>query len=116
MANDSEDSKTHIDVHFQVTCHVNLVDHIREQVDIVALIAQTVPLSKEAGAYRGQSPFAAFGADLYVFPSTKTFVDFASNRRGDVFAWIMRIYGLSFDDAVRVSARRIHLDGDSTFD
>lgn len=93
---------------------MSLIDLIRRQVDIVALISQSVPLLNRDSYFFGKSLFSESGTDLYVFPSTQTFVDFAQNKRGDIFAWVMLLYDLSFDDAVRVLATRIDLDIDST--
>jgi len=73
-------------------------DEVKSKLDIVALIGETVKLTKQGSIYVGAtSPLSKSGASLKVDPSTQLYNNFAEEDGGDVFNWIAYREGLDIE-------------------
>lgn len=80
---------------------------IKERIDIVALIQESLPLKRAGSHFKAKCPFhEETAASFTVSPSRQTFRCFGCNKGGDVFTWLMEREGMSFPEAVRVLAQR----------
>lgn len=83
------------------------VAEVRERTDIVALIGEHVALKRVGAQFRGLCPFHAEKTpSFYVHPARQFFHCFGCHVSGDVFAFIMRLEGRSFPEALRMLAER----------
>lgn len=84
------------------------LDAIRDRVDIVDLIGETVSLRKAGRTYKGLCPFHSERTPSFVVnPERRTWHCFgACATGGDVFSFIMRRDQLAFGEALRVLAER----------
>lgn len=80
----------------------DIVEQIRDRVDIVELIRQYVPSLKRAGkTYKACCPFHKEKTPSFTCSSEKgLFYCFGCQEGGDVFAFLMKIENLSFREAV----------------
>lgn len=82
---------------------------IRDRIDIVALISETVTLRRAGSNFMGMCPFHnnSHSPALAVFPTTKTWHCFGScGEGGDAFAWWMKRENVDFKTAIRALAER----------
>lgn len=83
------------------------VREIKERIDIVELVGDSVPLRKVGKNLRGLCPFHAEKTpSFYVSPERQTFHCYGCGRGGDIFAFMMDKEGLSFPEALEVLAER----------
>ncbi|RPI64506.1 MAG: hypothetical protein EHM48_00715 [Planctomycetaceae bacterium] len=85
------------------------VAEIKDRIDIVALIGETVNLKHAGTSLQGLCPFHSntHTPALAVFPKTKTWKCFgACGDGGDVFAWWMKRENCDFPAAVKALAER----------
>lgn len=74
---------------------------IRDRVDIVEVVAETVPLSRSGASFRGLCPFHREKTpSFFVHPSKQIFHCFGCGEGGSVFHYLMKIRNLSFAEAV----------------
>lgn len=86
---------------------MSVVEDVKSKIDIVDLVSSYVKLTRSGRNYRGLSPFQAERTpSFFVFPETQTFKDFSSGEQGDVFSFLMKKEGLTFNEALRELARR----------
>lgn len=88
---------------------MTVVDDIKDRVDIVELIGESVNLKKSGKNYTGFCPFHPNTRTpaFVVFPDTGTWRCFgACNEGGDVFSFLMKKEGFDFREALRVLAQR----------
>lgn len=87
---------------------MNVVDQVKERLDIVEVIQSYVPLKKAGRNYKGLCPFHAEKTPSFVvFPETGTWHCFgACGTGGDVFSFIMKRENVDFGEALRTLARR----------
>ena len=80
----------------------DLLEQIRDRIDIVELIRQYVPGLKRAGkAYKACCPFHKEKTPSFTCSSEKgLFYCFGCQEGGDIFAFLMKIENLSFKEAV----------------
>lgn len=83
------------------------IQQIKDKIDIVSLISQTVPLKKSGRNYKGLCPFHSektpsfmVNADLQIFKC------FGCGEAGDAFKFLMRQEGLDFREALEELAKR----------
>ena len=85
-----------------------IVERIREQVDIVAVIGGHVGLKRSGKQYKGLCPFHdEKSPSFYVDPVRHTFKCFGCGAWGDVFDFIQKSEGVSFMSAVRTLGARV---------
>jgi DNA primase len=87
---------------------MQVVDQIKDRIDIVEFISGYVPLKKAGRTYKGVCPFHAEKTPSFVvFPHTQTWHCFgACGTGGDIFTFLMRREGLDFSEALRQLADR----------
>ncbi|MBI5577032.1 MAG: DNA primase [Deltaproteobacteria bacterium] len=77
------------------------IREIREKADIVAVVSETVPLSRSGASYRGLCPFHREKTpSFFVNPSRQAFKCFGCGEGGSVFHFLMKVRNLSFGEAV----------------
>lgn len=80
---------------------------IKERLDIVELVGDSVPLRKVGKNLRGLCPFHAEKTpSFYVSPERQTFHCYGCGRGGDIFSFLMEREGLSFPEALETLAER----------
>lgn len=83
-----------------------IIDRIREKVDIVELVSRYVNLKQAGKSYKGVCPFHEDNdPSLTVDPTKKLWHCFGCGAGGDVFNFLMKIENLSFPDAARELAQ-----------
>ncbi|OGT27906.1 MAG: DNA primase, partial [Gammaproteobacteria bacterium RBG_16_66_13] len=85
------------------------VDEVKERIDIVELIGETVKLRKSGRNYTGFCPFHPNTRTpaFVVFPDTGTWRCFgACNEGGDAFRFLMKKEGWDFPEALQFLAQR----------
>ncbi len=88
---------------------MSVIDDIKDRLDIVDLIGETVKLKKSGRTYTGFCPFHSNTRtpSFVVWPETGTWKCFgACNTGGDAFSFIMKRDGLEFRDALETLAAR----------
>ncbi len=83
------------------------VDQVRERLDIVDLIGQTVNLRKAGRNYKGLCPFHQEKTPSFiVFPDSQTFHCFGCGAGGDAFNFVMQHEHVDFRQALEQLAAR----------
>jgi len=87
---------------------MQIIEEIKDRIDIVDFISSYVPLKKAGRTYKGLCPFHAEKTPSFVvFPHTQTWHCFgACGTGGDIFSFLMRREGLDFSEALRRLAER----------
>lgn len=88
---------------------MDAVEEIKERLDAVTLIGETVKLRKSGKNYVGFCPFHPNTRTpaFVVFPESNTWRCFgACNEGGDIFTFVMKKEGLDFPEALRLLAQR----------
>ena len=90
----------------------NIVDQIRQNVDLLELVKEYVPDVKRAGrTFKACCPFHRERTPSFsIAPDKGLFYCFGCQVGGDIFDFIMRIENLSFTEAVRKLAKRAGLE------
>jgi DNA primase len=85
----------------------DVVDQIRERIDIAEVISGYVTLSRTGQNLKGLCPFHAEKTPSFtVSPSRQIFHCFGCGTGGNVFTFLMKIGGMSFPETVRELGRR----------
>jgi DNA primase len=83
------------------------IEQVRDSVDLVGLIGESVALKRTGSDYRGPCPFhGGTNRNFAVIPKKGRYYCFVCHESGDVFSWFMKRHGMSYPDAVREVARR----------
>ena len=86
---------------------VGVVATIKEKLDIVELIGESVQLKKAGTTYKGLCPFHGEKTPSFtVTPTRETFKCFGCGRGGDIFNFVMERDGVDFPTALRSLAGR----------
>lgn len=90
----------------------NLIEQIRDSVDLLELIKEYVPAVKKSGrTYKACCPFHHEKTPSFsISPDKGLFYCFGCQAGGDVFAFLMRIENLSFNEAARKLAQRAGIE------
>ncbi len=85
----------------------DLREEIRDRIDLVELVSHYVQLERAGKNFKGLCPFHSEKTpSFHVSPALNRFHCFGCGASGDAFAFLMRIEGLSFREAMRRLAER----------
>lgn len=85
----------------------DIIQRIKEETDIVALVGETVSLKQTGGRYWGLCPFHNEKTPSFsVRPDKKDFRCFGCGASGDVFGFVMQTMGYSYPESIRYLADR----------
>jgi len=85
-----------------------VLEEIRARIDIVELIGARVTLKKSGGTFKGCCPFHREKTpSFHVNPVKQFYHCFGCGESGDIFTFLMKQDGLTFQDAVRTLAERV---------
>ncbi|MGH7204061.1 MAG: DNA primase [Candidatus Levyibacteriota bacterium] len=83
------------------------VSQIREKIDIVALISESVPLKKAGRNFKAPCPFHNEKSPSFVVsPERQIWHCFGCGKGGDVYTFLMEYERLEFPEALRLLAKR----------
>src|SRR5512136_3144484 len=88
---------------------MTVIDDIKERIDILDIVSETVKLKKSGRTYVGFCPFHANTRtpSFVVWPESGTWKCFgACNTGGDIFTYVMKRDGLEFREALELLARK----------
>jgi len=86
---------------------MSVIDDVKERIDIVELVGQTVPLKRAGRNFKGRCPFHAEKTPSFiVFPDSGHYHCFGCGEHGDVFTFLMKTQNLDFSEALRELAGR----------
>ena len=92
---------------------MTVIDDIKDRIDILDVVAETVKLKKSGRTYVGFCPFHANTRtpSFVVWPESSTWKCFgACNTGGDVFTFMMKRDGLEFKEALHELGRRTGIE------
>ncbi|HEY5062285.1 MAG TPA: DNA primase [Gemmatimonadaceae bacterium] len=78
----------------------DVVERVREEADIIALIGEFVALKRVGNSFRGPCPFH-HGKDPNFSVTTRGYNCFVCHESGDVFTFVQKYLGLDFVEAVK---------------
>ena len=85
----------------------NILDEVRNSVNIVSIISEYIPLRKRGRNHVALCPFhSEKTASFNVNEERQIFYCFGCNLGGDVFRFLMQIESLSFPDSVQFLAKQ----------
>ncbi len=85
-----------------------VIEQVRDSVDLVGLIGETVDLRRTGADWRGPCPFhGGQHRNFAVIPKKGRFYCFVCKASGDVFSWYMKRLGMDYPGAVREVARKL---------
>jgi len=88
---------------------MSVTDEIKDRIDIVDLVSESVELRRAGRNYSGFCPFHhnVNTPSFVVFPDTQTWKCFGEcDDGGDVFSFVMKKEGYEFSEALRILAER----------
>lgn len=84
-----------------------ILDEIRDRLDIVEIISEYVPLKPSGKGYKGLCPFHQEKTPSFMVDSQKQiFHCFGCGEGGNVFSFIMKIEKVNFPEAVKILAEK----------
>lgn len=89
------------------------VEKVRQANDIVDVIGDYVELKKSGKIYKGICPFheeKTPGGAFTVYPDTQSFFCFSCDSKGDVFEFIQKKEGYTFQEALEFLAKRAGIE------
>jgi DNA primase len=88
-----------------------VIDQVRERADIVEIVGRHVTLKKSGKGYIGLCPFHTEKTpSFHVDQERQLFYCFGCSEGGDLFGFRMRVEGLDFPEAIRVTAREVGVE------
>lgn len=88
----------------------DVVEQVREQADIVAIIGETVKLKRVGTTFRGPCPFHQGTHPNFAVSARGGYVCFVCGEKGDVFTFVQKRLGLDFVDAVKYVGAKAGVD------
>lgn len=83
------------------------IREVRDKADIVAVVSETVSLSRSGSSFRGLCPFHREKTpSFFVHPSRQAFKCFGCGEGGSIFHFLMKARNLSFAEAVEELGER----------
>ena len=79
----------------------DVVEQVRSQADIVAIVGEVVKLKRVGTSFRGPCPFHQGKNPNFAVTPGGGFVCFVCGEKGDVFTFVQKRMGLDFVDAVK---------------
>lgn len=93
----------------------NIINQIRDRIDIADIVSQHVSLTKAGQNLKGLCPFHQEKSPSFtVSPSKQIFHCFGCSANGNVFTFLMRITGGSFPEVVRDLGRKVGIEVEET--
>ena len=88
-----------------------LVEKIRDAVDIADIIGERVKLRRSSRGYHGLCPFHEEDTpSFHVYTDTQSYYCFGCHEAGNVFTYLMKSDNLSFSEALKVLADRAGIE------
>ena len=88
-----------------------IVEQIRDALDIADIIGERVKLRRSSRGYHGLCPFHKEDTpSFHVYTDTQTYYCFGCHEAGNVFTYIMKTDNLSFPEALKVLADRAGIE------
>jgi DNA primase len=85
-----------------------IIEQVRDSVDLVGLVGESVSLKRTGSDFRGPCPFhGGTNRNFAVIQRKGRYYCYVCHESGDVFSWFMKRLGMSYPDAVREAARRV---------
>ncbi len=85
-----------------------VIEQVRDSVDLVGLIGESVQLKRTGTDWRGPCPFhGGQHRNFAVIPRKGMFYCYVCHEAGDIFTFLMKRQGLDYPSAVREVARRV---------
>ncbi|MGH7679581.1 MAG: DNA primase [Gemmatimonadaceae bacterium] len=79
----------------------DIVERVREQADIVAIVGELVKLKRSGNSFRGPCPFHQGKDPNFSVSPRGGYMCFVCHEKGDVFTFVQKRLGLDFVDAVK---------------
>jgi DNA primase len=84
----------------------SFLEEIRARLPVSDVVGRRVKLHKQGGEWTGLSPFTvAKTPSIFVNDRKRCYHDFATQKHGDIFDFLVEAEGLSFPEAVERLAR-----------
>jgi DNA primase len=84
-----------------------VIEQVRDAVDLVGMIGETVELKRMGSDWRGPCPFhGGTNRNFAVIPKKGRYYCFVCKESGDAFSFLMKRTGMDYPTAVREVARR----------
>ena len=88
-----------------------IVEQIRDALDIADIIGERVKLRRSSRGYHGLCPFHQEDTpSFHVYTDTQTYYCFGCHEAGNVFTYLMKTDNLSFPEALKVLADRAGIE------
>ena len=89
----------------------DIVNRVRDAVDIVELVSRYLSLKKAGASYKALCPFHKEKTPSFIVSASRqSFHCFGCGKGGDVFHFLMAMDRVSFPEAVRTLARDAHVE------
>ena len=86
----------------------DVIEQVRDSVDLLDLIGESVELKRTGTDYRGPCPFhGGTHRNFAVIPKKGIFYCYVCHEGGDAFSYLMKRFGMDYPSAVREVARRV---------
>jgi len=98
-----------------LTIRDETIQLLRQRADLVALVSETVKLTRRGRSWLGLCPFHKERTpSFYVTPERGVFHCFGCGEHGNALSFVMKTEGLTFPDAVRRLAERLGIEVEET--
>ncbi|MGI9044968.1 MAG: DNA primase [Gemmatimonadaceae bacterium] len=88
-----------------------VIEHVREAADIVAIVGEYVSLKKTGSDFRGPCPFhQGTRRNFSVVPNKRLYHCFVCGESGDVFKFLQKRLGMEWPEAVRFVGEKTGID------
>ncbi len=89
----------------------NIVEEIRNRGDLVEIVAEQTRLKRSGRTFRGPCPLhGGEGPNFSVDPQRNLYKCFVCGEGGDLFSFPMKLFGMSFTEAVRWVGERVGVE------